>query len=177
VSRHLFRQTALGPVNEVRRSYGSDDLNLSYSLTILTDISSNNLFPIFIDIREESNDQWDFLIFIIEAIKGGFLKAGDYLIMDNAKIHGANESWDILKAILDAAEITLLFLPTYSPELNPCELVFSFLKSDLRLHRQLSKNFTAQLLRSLVKINRAHVIRCYLHCLSNVSFIFFLYFI
>jgi hypothetical protein len=88
---------ALGPVNESAYAVGRDDLNLSYSLTILTDISGNNELPIFFDLREDSNNQWDFFRFVIEAIKMGYLKAGDNLDCDNARVHGRRESWDWLK--------------------------------------------------------------------------------
>lgn len=39
------------------------------------------------DMRIESNDQFDFIQFLIAATTQNFLRAGDILIMDNAKIH------------------------------------------------------------------------------------------
>jgi hypothetical protein len=54
-------------------------------------------------------------------------------------------------------------------------LVFSFLKNDLRFHRNLRERFTMELLHSIIKINRAHLIRCYLHCLSDVSIFIYLF--
>ena len=50
---------------------------------------------------------------------------GDVLVLDNAAIHHAAGVWDALDAIFAAAGITVLFLPVYSPELNPAELIFS----------------------------------------------------
>jgi len=56
------------------------------------------------------------------------LKKGDIVIMDNLgshKIAGIREA-------LRAASATLLFVPPYSPDLNPIEMAFSKIKSILR---------------------------------------------
>jgi transposase len=56
------------------------------------------------------------------------LKKGDIVIMDNLgshKIQGIREA-------LRAAGATLLFVPPYSPDLNPIEMAFSKIKSILR---------------------------------------------
>jgi hypothetical protein len=53
--------------------------------------------------------------------------------MDNAPIHVADDMLRVLETILDLADVRLFFLPKYSPELNPCEMVFaqvSLLPSD-----------------------------------------------
>jgi transposase len=56
------------------------------------------------------------------------LKAGDLVIMDNL---GSHRGRQVRKAIR-AAGAKLLFLPKYSPDLNPIEQVFSKLKQGLR---------------------------------------------
>jgi transposase len=56
------------------------------------------------------------------------LKKGDIVIMDNLgshKIPGIREA-------IRAAGATLLFVPPYSPDLNPIEMAFSKIKSILR---------------------------------------------
>ena len=56
------------------------------------------------------------------------LKDGDLVVMDNLASHkraGVRES-------IEAAGARLLYLPPYSPDLNPIELAFSKLKSLLR---------------------------------------------
>jgi transposase len=56
------------------------------------------------------------------------LKDGDLVVMDNLASHkraGVRES-------IEAAGARLLYLPPYSPDLNPIELAFSKLKSRLR---------------------------------------------
>lgn len=56
------------------------------------------------------------------------LKPGDIVIMDNL---GSHKSKAVRQAIR-AAKARLLFLPKYSPDLNPIEQVFSKLKHSLR---------------------------------------------
>ena len=56
------------------------------------------------------------------------LKRGDIVAMDNLPVHrvaGVEEA-------IEAAGATLLYLPPYSPDLNPIELAFSKLKAHLR---------------------------------------------
>eukprot|EP00808_Paulinella_micropora_P019164 g62770.t1 len=53
----------------------------------------------------------------------------------NAKIHHANAITPFLRALFQALNIKLVFLPTYSPELNPCELVFANVKQFMRAYR------------------------------------------
>ena len=56
------------------------------------------------------------------------LKPGDVVIWDNATFHKSSK----LTEALAAAGIGLLFLPPYSPDLNPIEMAFSKLKAHLR---------------------------------------------
>jgi len=57
------------------------------------------------------------------------LARGDVLIMDNLPVHKAAG----VRHALEAAGITLLFLPAYSPDLNPIEMVFA--KVNLITHK------------------------------------------
>jgi transposase len=64
----------------------------------------------------------------VEQILVPTLKPGDIVIMDNL---GSHKSGDIRRAIR-AAGARLMFLPPYSPDLNPIEQVFAKLKTLLR---------------------------------------------
>ena len=55
------------------------------------------------------------------------------LVMDNCSIHHISE----VKELLRQVGVVLLFLPPYSPDLNPVEEAFSYVKSYLRKHDQL----------------------------------------
>lgn len=52
------------------------------------------------------------------------------LILDNASFHHSN----IITTILRDAGILVLFLPPYSPDYNPIEEAFSFIKYYLKEH-------------------------------------------
>lgn len=57
------------------------------------------------------------------------LQAGDIVILDNLSVH---KSAHAAKAAIRARGARLLFLPQYSPDLNPIEMAFAKLKAHLR---------------------------------------------
>ena len=64
----------------------------------------------------------------VEQVLVPTLKPGDVVIMDNLRVHkmaGVREA-------IEAAGARLLFIPPYSPDLNPIEMAFSKLKALLR---------------------------------------------
>jgi transposase len=68
-----------------------------------------------------------FLAFV-EQVLVPTLRSGDVVIMDNLgshKVAGVREA-------IEAAGASLLFLPAYSPDLNPIEMAFAKLKALLR---------------------------------------------
>ncbi|MCC8077209.1 MAG: transposase [Oscillospiraceae bacterium] len=56
------------------------------------------------------------------------LEEGDIVVMDNLRSHHVKE----VEELLCQNEITLLYLPPYSPDLNPIEKMWSKMKSYLR---------------------------------------------
>ena len=52
----------------------------------------------------------------------------DVLLLDNSSVHTSKLVLDTLKE----CDIKYLFLPPYSPDLNPIELLWAFMKSILR---------------------------------------------
>jgi transposase len=55
-------------------------------------------------------------------------KPGDFLLMDNSSVHKSK----IVLETLDKCGIDVLWLPRYSPDFNPIELFWTFMKSILR---------------------------------------------
>jgi transposase len=77
-----------------------------------------------------------------------WLRRGDIVVMDNLNIHK-------MKAVREAIEragASALFLPTYSPELNPIELWWADLKRQLRA---LGLDFEHQLARAARRLRTA----------------------
>jgi len=70
----------------------------------------------------------DLFLAYVEQVLVPTLKSGDVVIMDNLRVHkmaGVREA-------IEAVGAKLLFIPPYSPDLNPIELAFSKLKALLR---------------------------------------------
>jgi len=57
-----------------------------------------------------------------------WLRRGDVVFLDNLNIHKMR----LVRAVIEAAGATPIYLPTYSPELNPIELLWADLKRSLR---------------------------------------------
>jgi transposase len=68
------------------------------------------------------------LLFFVEELLVPTLKRGDIVLMDNNPIHKLDE----LEDVLEAAGAWVLFLPTYSPDLNPIENCWSKVTTLLR---------------------------------------------
>ena len=68
-----------------------------------------------------------FLVFI-EEVLGPHLKPGDFVVLDNLNTHTSPK----VEAALYARGAFLLFLPRYSPDMNPIEKAWSKLKAHLR---------------------------------------------
>jgi transposase len=68
------------------------------------------------------------LVFFIEELRAPTLKRGDLVFVDNCPIHKMEE----IEEVMEACGAGVLFLPPYSPELNPLEPGWSKVKTRLR---------------------------------------------
>jgi transposase len=59
----------------------------------------------------------------------------DILLMDNCSVHKSK----LVKDTLRECNITVLWLPRYSPDYNPIELLWSYIKSILRREKARTK--------------------------------------
>ena len=101
---------------------------------------------------QNSNSAVDFLQFVVELLVSEVLVPGDFFVVDNSPVHYAIYIAAALDEVLAlngvchalvlllvqcsfvVLQVTLVFLPCYSPELNPCENVFGLVKRWLREH-------------------------------------------
>lgn len=92
------------------------------------------------DIHDEKNNAASFGNAVIQAIGEGFLRAGDVLVLDNAAIHFKGDNCGLEDWLWDEHRISVLPLPTRSPELNPQELIWRSLTMKIRSTRVSSKS-------------------------------------
>ena len=138
--------------------------NLTYSATCLVSLTNEEL-PLFVTLRKDSNDQVDFIEFLIEAIQNNYIKEGDFVICDNASIHGGLETLETLQFVLDVVGVDMVYLPTYSPELNPAELVFAKTKRWLRENRDQDSPFAVDIAAAFSTVSLSNIKRFYNKCL------------
>jgi transposase len=74
------------------------------------------------------------------------LRRGDVVVMDNLSSHKAAA----IRRAIRAAGALLIFLPPYSPDLNPIELAFSKLKTLLRKENARSREQTEKCIGALL---------------------------
>lgn len=67
-------------------------------------------------------------LYFIENYLCPILKAGDYVVMDNASVHKVKG----VKELIEKVGAKVIYLPPYSPELNPIELAWNTIKQFLR---------------------------------------------
>jgi transposase len=86
-------------------------------------------------------------IFYLEIYVLDLLIAGKVLIMDNHPAHCAK----CVQKFLDGFGVSYIYLPPYSPELNPIEEAFSKTKHDIRKHKPRTFEALISAIRSAVK--------------------------
>ena len=143
-----------------------------FTSTLLISIDPRDQ-PITIKFRNQTNNQFDFSNFIAYCIANNVLRWGDTLVMDNARVHHAKHTYPALERSLSKRGIRILFLPTYSPELNPCELVFAQVKRNIRntwVRNNLAFKFC--MFEGFGRVTRQNLINYYKKCrnLENITF-------
>ena len=113
-----------------------------------------------------------FIDFFFQAINattntGEFaLKPGDFVVLDNCALHH-NHAEHIIGNLLAQHGIEYIFLPTYSPHLNPVELCFQYIKSvfksDQRLRNVAKDNLHYAIMNTVNSITAAHCYGYYTH--------------
>ena len=97
----------------------------------------------------------------VEQVLAPQLRPGDVVVLDNLSSHKRGKT----RALIEAAGASLLYLPPYSPDLNPIEMVFAKVKQALR---SLACRTGDALWRSmqgvLDRITPSDAANCFRHC-------------
>ncbi|KAF2068098.1 hypothetical protein CYY_010576, partial [Polysphondylium violaceum] len=130
-SRDMRKQRSYGHRSETVSVTTKTSLSVSFSMSCMVRFNGD----LYTSSYRSTNDQFNSLQFIKDAIEQQYLCSGDTLILDNATVHLAAETHADLMATLQSHGINIHFLPAYSPELNPIERVFGYVKNFVRLNR------------------------------------------
>ena len=82
------------------------------------------------------------------------------ILHDNARIHHTK----ILKEFCCNNNIQLLYIPPYTPEFNPIELIFSILKTHFRKLKH--NNLIEDIYNTLTEVKKESFLKCYTHVIS-----------
>ena len=89
------------------------------------------------------------------------LRSGDVVIMDNLSSHKRVRT----RELIEAAGAHLVFLPPYSPDLNPIEMIFAKVKQLLRsLACRTREALWAAMQSVLDQVSPTDAANCYKHC-------------
>ena len=89
------------------------------------------------------------------------LQSGDVVIMDNLSSHKRQR----IRELIEGAGARLVFLPPYSPDLNPIELIFAKVKQLLRSLACRTRDTLWKEMQSVLdQVTPADASNCYKHC-------------
>lgn len=129
---HTVKKYGYSPVNS--KCFSTVPANKNTNISLLLAINYEGL--IGYRIKEGAYNGDDFITFISFELVHHFIKnRNDVLIMDNCRFHHRLD----VKHYLTTNNINFLYLPAYSPQLNPIEEYFSHLKAKYTSIRPLSK--------------------------------------
>jgi transposase len=89
------------------------------------------------------------------------LRAGDVVVMDNLSSHKSQRT----RELIEGAGAELWFLPPYSPDLNPIEMIFSKVKQMLRSLACRTRQTLWQTMQSVLdRVTASDAQHCFRHC-------------
>ena len=89
------------------------------------------------------------------------LRRGDVVIMDNLSSHKRQR----IRTLIESTGARLRFLPPYSPDLNPIEMVFSKVKQALRSLACRTREALWNAMQSVLdRVTAKHASNCFKHC-------------
>lgn len=97
----------------------------------------------------------------VEQVLTPQLRPGDVVVMDNLSSHKRART----RERIESAGATVLFLPPYSPDLNPIEMIFAKVKQLLRSLACRTREALWHTMQSVLdQITAADAANCFRHC-------------
>jgi transposase len=121
--------TSLSPLygwaKKGERVYGSAPRNRGKNTTVLSSMSVEGMGP---SLAVEGATDANVFEAYVERVLAPTLREGQVVIMDNLSAHKGER----VRELIEGRGCELLYLPSYSPDLNPIEEAFSKMKNLLR---------------------------------------------
>ena len=129
-------------------------------VSLIAAITPQGLDPERCLIHPGAVDTKAFLTYLREVLVPT-LKPGQVVFMDNFTIHH-NKA---VRTMIEGAGCYLAYLPTYSPDFNPIELVFSKIKAFLKKARAIRVvDLIMAIAEAIATVSPQEVQRCFNHC-------------
>lgn len=103
--------------------------------TVTTILGAMSLRGMIATMTVEAATDREIFLAYVEQVLCPVLKPGDVVVMDNLSSHKV----DGVRSLIEAAGAELLYLPPYSPDMNPIEKAWARLKQLLRAAKARSK--------------------------------------
>ena len=106
----------------------------------------------------------------MQAIEEKFFQKDNIVIFNNASVYCGKNIKEMINNLAETIRFTIQTLPTYSPKLNPCKLVFNYLKTIMRYHYYNESFFLkSNVILTLAKISNDMMLKFYKHCTSQCN--------
>ena len=108
-----------------KRAYCSVSRNRGKNTTLLASMSAEGMGPSIAVVGVVDSQVFEAYL---EQVLVPYLRPGQIVVMDNLSAHKGQR----VKELIEGASCELLYLPPYSPDLNPIEEAFSKIKDFIR---------------------------------------------
>ncbi len=155
---HCGMETAYARAPQGARAISSSPFNKGKKFTLIGAISKNQLEA---SLQVEGAVDGYIFSFFIENILLPVLRPGQYVIMDNLTAHKIHE----IRELIESKGAYLVYLPPYSPEFNPIEMLWSKFKQYLKKKKaRISEILDIYITESLNFISKTDLENWFKHC-------------
>lgn len=148
---HTSSNYGYSPINEDAYIYQPSSKGKNISLCAIISVNGIENHKLI----DGSYNKEEFCRFLVDCNQKGIFNNNPVLVMDNVAFHHSQE----VRIYLDSVNVEYAFLSPYSPDLNPIENIFSWIKSKLDLYRprsqtrEILKNRIVEIIRSAGTLN------------------------
>jgi len=174
VSRNLHSHKVYAPRGEKVFVFHGEPLAETLSVTLSTHLNKPKC--LVGTMVSDTNSQYDFTSYLIYILSMDFVEHGDFIVLDNATIHSATDTFRMVYDLCEAKDVRIIFLPTYSPELNPVELCWAQIKRHIKESRRLQTSaanrnpLSLEIALGIAKITPVQLVNYYSKCIEHAIY-------